>query len=137
MPRTPGKLITSGLTGLAMMITTTVLSTTPMQSQAAETALAAGATLRIQISADCQNGSTVFKVKNAGQSWPKPSTFAIYRIRDGQGSMISKRRMRLAEGQYASFRIKAARNPTGKLGIAVHPGWYQRQVDFDATASCR
>ncbi len=137
MPWTPGKYIAVNLSGFAAMIVTSALTIASLPAHADQTALAAGTALRLQISTDCQNGSTVFKVKNTGQSWPKPSIFAIYRIRAGKGSMISKRRMRLAEGQLASFRVKAARNPTGKLGIAVHPGWYQRQIDFDATATCR
>ena len=105
--------------------------------QGAETALAPGSALRLEIKTSCLDGNTIFKVKNAGTSWPKTSTFAIYRIAAGKGQMITKRRMRLAAGPQASFRVKASRNPTGKLGIAVHPGWYQRKVNYDATTVCR
>lgn len=103
-----------------------------------ETAVVAGGALRIEVKSSCdRQGNTIFKVKNAGSAWPKTSTFAIYRLGAGEGQMISKRRMRLAEGQHASFRIKAKRNLTGKLAISVLPGWYERKAKYDATASCR
>lgn len=103
----------------------------------AETALAAGNALRLQIATECRQGNVIFKVKNAGTSWPKTSTFAIYRLGAGNAKMITKRRMRLTEGQQASFRIDAKRNPTGQLGLSVQPGWYRRDAKFDATATCR
>jgi hypothetical protein len=103
----------------------------------AETALVPGSALRLEVQTACLDGNTTFKVKNAGAAWPKTSTFAIYRIAAGKGQMISKRRMRLAPGQQASFRVKASRNPTGKLGIFVRPGWYQRKANYDAIKVCR
>ena len=102
-----------------------------------ETAQAGGGKLRLEIKTACQNGDLTFKVKNAGTAWPKASTFAVYGIDRGNARIITERRMRLAQGQHASFRIKAKRNPTGRLGLAVRPGWYKRPAKLDATATCR
>ena len=104
---------------------------------AAETASAAGNALRLKIDTECHNGDTIFKVRNTGQTWPKTSTFGIYRLNTQTGQIISKRRMRLTEGQQASFRISAKRNPTGRLGLVIQPGWYSRKLAYDATATCR
>ncbi|MEK9753435.1 MAG: hypothetical protein VW338_09530 [Rhodospirillaceae bacterium] len=46
----------------------------------AETAAAAGQALHIEVATVCEQGNTIFKVKNTGGSWPKTSTFAIYRL---------------------------------------------------------
>jgi hypothetical protein len=109
--------------------------TTP--ASGAETALAAGSALRIKIETACKDGDTIFKVLNTGQTWPKTSTFGIYRLTEKAGHIITTRRMRLTEGQQASFRISAKRNPTGRLGLVVQPGWYTRKPAYDATVACR
>ena len=109
-----------------------------MQSASgAETAAVAGNALHIDVATECAQGSTIFTVKNIGTSWPKTTTFAIYRLGSGKGQVVAKRRLRLTEGQQASFRITAKRNPTGQLGLAVQPGWYERPAGYDATAACR
>jgi hypothetical protein len=102
-----------------------------------ETAAVAGQALRIEVATVCEQGNTIFKIKNTGDTWPKTSTFAIYRLGKGDGQVIAQRRMRLNEGQQASFKIAAKRNPTGQLGLMVQPGWYQRDAIYDATAACR
>ena len=107
------------------------------ETRSAETAQLATSALNLKIDANCDNGTTVFKVKNTGNPWPKSSTFAIYRIGDGPVQVISKRRMRLRDGQNASFKIKPSKNPTGALGIWVKPSWYERPFRYDATVSCR
>ncbi len=135
MPNKPGKIMTALMAAIfaALMASNAALAA----ANDAETALAPAGALNIQVSSECRDGNTLFKVKNAGAAWPKPSTFAIYRISDGTARMISKRRMRLAEGQHASFKVKAKSNTTGRLGIAVLPGWYRREAKLDATVTCQ
>ena len=107
-------------------------------ADATETAQAATSALKLQIDTDCKAGDATFKVQNTGDPWPKSSTFSIYRILgEGKGHVISKRRMRLNSGQRASFRIKASKNTTGRLGISIDPSWYHRDRRLDAKLECR
>ena len=102
-------------------------------ADATETAQAATSALKRQIDTDCKAGDATFKVQNTGDPWPKSSTFSIYRILgEGKGHDISKRRMRLNSGQRASFRIKASKNTTGRLGISIDPSWYHSDRRLDA-----
>jgi len=126
--------------GIALMAVSAVglaaiaLST---QSHSAETAQAGAAALKLEITTRCDRGAATFQVKNAGTAWPKTSTFAVYRLSPGGGHVIAKRRMRLSAGQKASFRIKASRNTTGRLGLNVNPSWYSRAKVLDAKVDCR
>ena len=107
-------------------------------ADATETAQAATSALKLQIDTDCKAGDATFKVQNTGDAWPKSSTFSIYRILgEGKGHVISKRRMRLNSGQRASFRIKASKNTTGRLGISIDPSWHHRDRRLDAKLECR
>ncbi len=107
---------------------------------AEERAQAAASHLKMDIMVNCQDGNAVFRIKNVGNAWPKTSTFAIYNMRKKGKKrvrkLISKRRMRLKDGQRASFKIKTAKLPTGRVGLWVKPGWYEREFDYDATVSC-
>ena len=107
---------------------------------AEERAQAAASHLKMDIMVNCQDGNAVFRIKNVGNAWPKTSTFAIYNMRRKGNKrvrkLISNRRMRLKDGQRASFKIKTAKLPTGRVGLWVKPGWYEREFDYDATVSC-
>jgi hypothetical protein len=109
-------------------------------SSAKESAQATSSILKMNIMVNCQDGSATFQVRNVGEAWPKTSTFSIYSMRrEGNKRLrrlISKRRMRLKDGQRASFRIKTENLPTGRLGMWVKPGWYKRDFDYDAVVSC-
>lgn len=121
------------LTGLA-------LTDMASASTSNESARAAAGLLKIDIMAQCQDGNAVFRIKNVGNAWPKTSTFAIYNMRKKGKKrlrkLISKRRMRLKDGQRASFKIKTGRLPSGRVGLWVKPDWYQRDFDYDATITC-
>jgi hypothetical protein len=103
---------------------------------AAESAQATAGFLKMNVSANCVDGNAFFRVKNVGEDWPKTSTFAIYNMRKKSRKLISKRRMRLKDGQRASFKIKTAKLPTARLGLWVKPGWYKRPFIYDATIKC-
>ena len=109
-------------------------------SSAEESAQATTSILKMNIMVNCQDGSATFQVRNVGEAWPKTSTFSIYSMRrEGNKRLrrlISKRRMRLKDGQRASFRIKTENLPTGRLGMWVKPDWYKRDFDYDAVVSC-
>jgi len=109
-------------------------------SFAEERAQAAASHLKMDIMVNCQDGNAVFRIKNVGNAWPKSSTFSIYNMRKKGNKrlrkLISKRSMRLKDGQRASFKIKTAQLPTGRVGLWIKPGWYDRDFDYDATVSC-
>lgn len=130
-PANPGVLImTIAAAGLA-------LSAYISPAHSAETAQAVVGAVNLEIMTRCDKGNTTFNVRNVGINWPKSSTFAIYRISGANKQLISQRRMRLNDGQKASFRIKKSRNLTGRLGIWVKPNWYSRKFAFDAKVVCR
>jgi len=92
--------------------------------------------LKLEVSTSCSNGVSNFKIKNQGADWPKAGSFSIFRI-DGQNKYpVTSRRMRLKQGQIASFSVKRSRNPTGNLGLFVGPAWYKRAFAYDATLVC-
>ena len=124
---------------LAAFVSIAVTATTAT-TFAEERAQAAASHLKMDIMVNCRDGNAVFRVKNVGNAWPKTSTFAIYNMRKKGKKrvrkLISKRRMRLKDGQRVSFKIKTAQLPTGRVGLWVKPGWYKREFDYDATVSC-
>ena len=71
-------------------------------SIADESAQATAGLLKMEIMTNCQDGNAFFRVKNAGNDWPKTSTFAIYNMRKKGNKrvrkLIAKRRMRLKDG---------------------------------------
>lgn len=104
---------------------------------AAESARATSGFLKMEIMTHCRDGNAFFRVKNAGESWPKTSVFAIYYVGEKGRKLIAKRRMRLKDGQRASFKVKMAKLPAGsRLGMWIQPGWYQRDFSYDATITC-
>ncbi len=109
-------------------------------SSAEKSAQAPSSILKMNIMVNCQDGNATFRVKNVGDAWPKTSTFAIYTMRKKGKKrlrrLISKRRMRLKDGQRASFKIKTGNLPNSRLGLWIKPGWYKRDFDYDAVVSC-
>lgn len=92
--------------------------------------------LRVQISTQCLNGDTVFVVANLGKSWPRASTFSLFRIAGPNRQMISARKMSIEAGKAKTLRVKKAHNITGHVGLALDPGWYKREFTMDADAKC-
>ncbi|MBT7943055.1 MAG: hypothetical protein HN719_06835 [Alphaproteobacteria bacterium] len=109
-------------------------------SSAEESAQAGAGILKMNVVANCQDGKATFKIRNLGDDWPKTSTFAIYNMRKKGKKrvrrLITKRRMRLKDGQRASFKVKTENLPTGRLGLWVKPDWYKRDFDYDAVVNC-
>ena len=99
-----------------------------------ESAAGSMASIRLRISAECVDGDAYFKVTNVGAGWPKAGSFSIYRTIGN--TMISQRRMRMDEGQTASFRVKSAASSGHELALAIEPGWYDRNQVYDATVKC-
>jgi hypothetical protein len=90
--------------------------------------------VRVRVTAACEEGSTLFQVFNEGEAWPQPGKIAIYRTDDRV--LVSQRSMRMGNGQRASFKVKS---PGGniELGLSVEPTWYARPLAYDAKISCK
>ncbi|MDD9876969.1 MAG: hypothetical protein OXR84_05955 [Magnetovibrio sp.] len=104
---------------------------------AIETASVRVGGLNLDIEGSCKDGDVTFKVNNLGKRWPKSGTIGIYRLGSGAPQKISARHMRLAAGQLATFKVKASKNPTGRLGLWIEPSWAKRPFAFDAEVACR
>ncbi len=100
-----------------------------------EVAAVSGAPMKARVTAKCQGDSPVFRITNLGEKWPKVGSVSIYRT-DGK-ELISKRSIRLLEGQKLTFRIrKKGGVQNGNVGIYLNPGWIDRPFVFDAAISC-
>ncbi len=110
----------------------------PVTEVSAKTAMAGrdASEMKLEVSTSCSNGVSRFKIKNQGPDWPKAGSFSIFRIDGGKKYPVSARRMRLKQGQFASFTVKKSRNPSGNLGLFVGPTWYKRAFAYDATLTC-
>lgn len=106
----------------------------PPKTAAGNLSAAALDPIRLRVNAECADGAAVFKVVNIGGRWPRSGTFTILTL-DGQ-KRLSKRRLRLASGQSASFRFKTRKNGEMTLGLWVDPSWYSRDFRYDAMVVC-
>lgn len=91
--------------------------------------------VRIRVTSVCDGDLAVFSLYNAGSAWPAVGTLGVYHVTAEGVQAITSRRMRLIEGQNASFRIR--QTDAGHVGFYVNPSWYQRTPAWDAVASCQ
>lgn len=91
--------------------------------------------LKLKINAECLNGVALFRVTNKGEQWPKSAYFMVYRATDN--TLLNRRRLRMAEGQQASFKISKGAQPGDELAIYIEPGWYKRAFHYDGKIVCR
>jgi len=90
--------------------------------------------IKVEVRARCRSGVARFQVVNTGAPWPKAGMISIYR--EGNATPLSQRRLRLASGQSASFKIDSSKVGVAPLGLWVEPSWYARDFHYDATLSC-
>jgi len=57
-------------------------------------------------------------------------------LKAGDRTVLNRRNMRLAQGQKASFKLLAERNPGGEIALYVAPTWFVREFTLDARISC-
>lgn len=92
-------------------------------------------TLRVSVSIQCRATDAVFMVTNTGERWPGFGEVRIYRV--ASQTVLFKRRLRLAQGQSASFNVKLGNVGPDGVGMWVKPEWYERAFKYDASANCR
>ncbi|MDX9862263.1 MAG: hypothetical protein RBS99_15245 [Rhodospirillales bacterium] len=90
--------------------------------------------LGLRVVSACIGKTVSFELTNTGDAWP--AVGAIMIIKASDRSVLNRRNMRLAQGQKASFKLIAERNPGGEIALYVAPTWFVREFTFDARISC-
>ena len=93
-----------------------------------------GAPVNIEVVTACVGTVATFKIVNIGEAWPRLGKLGIYRGTPENMKPLSKRSMRFAAGQKASFRLKNVGTDT--VAVFVEPSWYDRPFKFDAEVKC-
>lgn len=91
--------------------------------------------LQLEITSSCTDKGAVFKIINRGGKWPRTGYVRLYHADDK--SIIGERRLRLAPGQKVSFVVKDKIMKGRPVAVWVEPDWYKREMEFDASTSCR
>ncbi len=90
--------------------------------------------LPVEISTTCKKGSAIFIVKNVGEKFPSAIDFTIIDLIEDK--VFSKRRMNLAAGQSATFKLKNADKVSGGIGLFMDTQWFPRERQIDASVRC-
>lgn len=99
-----------------------------------ELASVGGAPLNVDVVSGCVGNIAMFKIVNVGEAWTRLGRLHVVRISGGSMKTLSKRSMRFAAGQQASFRLKDIGTDT--VAVFVDPLWYDRPFKFDAEVTC-
>jgi len=119
---------------LALSSTTGVVHAASSDGQSVQVATLPVEGLPIEVSTACDNGTAVFRVVNAGETLPSAVTFNIIRI--NSNTVVSKRRMNLAVGQAATFKVKHADKIPSGIGLFMDAKWLPRDRHIDASIRC-
>jgi|TARA_B100000315_G_C14588987_1_gene594710 hypothetical protein len=107
----------------------------PARSKGTQVAAVTGKQLDIEVTAKCVKDTAVFQITNLGNKWPRLGEINIYKV-DGK-SLLSKRRVRMANSQQATFKIrKRGGGSYGAVGLWVSPSWDTRAFKYDAVVVC-
>lgn len=99
-----------------------------------ELASTSDAPVNIEVVSACVDNVAMFKIVNVGDAWPRLGKLNIYRGTANNMKPLSKRSMRFAAGQQASFRLKDIGSDS--VAVFVEPSWYDRPFKFDAEVKC-
>lgn len=90
--------------------------------------------LGLKVAPACDGKTVSFDLVNTGEAWPAVGAIMIIKATDR--TVLNRRNMRLAQGQKASFKLLAERNPGGEVALFVAPTWFVREFTLDARISC-
>lgn len=90
------------------------------------------ANLLLDVYVSCKDGVLNFQVENEGAEWPALANVAVYRTDTQQP--ITQRRLKFAEKQKATFRVRDAGD--SEYGLWIDTPWQQRPFGFDVRARC-
>ncbi len=102
--------------------------------QTVQLASTTGAPVNVDVVSGCVDNVAMFKIVNVGEAWPRQGKLHVLRISGDNMKTLSKRSMRFAAGQQASFRLKDTGTDT--VAVFVEPSWYERPFKFDAEVTC-
>ncbi len=88
----------------------------------------------LHIEATCDGSIAVFHVHNEGGRLPGAVQFKLFR--SDMDTIISKRRMRMIEGQSATFKVKNADKIPADIALFMDSEWQARPQQADAQISC-
>jgi hypothetical protein len=88
----------------------------------------------IQVRTMCYEGAAIFKITNVGDSLPFAYSFKIVRL--NSNSVVSARRLKLIEGQNATFKVKNADKIPSDIGLRIDAKDYGRDGDIHALVRC-
>ena len=91
--------------------------------------------LQLEITSTCSDKGAVFKIINRGAKWPRTGFLRLYHA--DNKSMIGERRLRLAPGQKVSFVVKNKVMKNRPVAVWVEPEWYKREMEYDASITCK
>ncbi len=128
------QIVRAAVTGFAIAFLTVTVVDAQTTVHRSSLAQAGGAQIQLEVETACRDGVAQFKIINAGDAWPRAGTLNVLRITASGAETLTRRQMRFAAGQKASFRLKNPGNDT--LGIFVQPSWYERAPQLDAQVSC-
>lgn len=122
------------LAALTAVTNVSMAQQTKQASQSVNLAQAGAGAVNLEIKSLCVNGIATFKIFNRGERWPRMGTLKVYRVESDGLKAVSERKMRFAQGQTASFRMKKA--GADKMALYVEPSWYERPFQQDAEIQC-
>ena len=106
----------------------------PAAGQSSRIVKVTSGVLSMEINGGCEGQAARFQLVNTGDPWPKTSTISVFDLRDD--SLITKRRLRLVNGQSASFKIDNLTSPVASVGLWIEPSWDERDIRYDVSLRC-
>ena len=124
-----------GFCAAAMMTLSNVSASMAQEASQAEVAVTPPAFLQLEITSACTEEGAVFKIINRGVKWPRTGYLRLYHA--DSKSLLGERRLRLAPGQKVSFVVKKKVMNGHPVAVWVEPEWYKREMEYDASITCK
>ena len=86
-------------------------------AQQIETAQIRSGSIDVTITGACLGKDAVFRVVNNGVEWATDREFVVYRT--AGDIVVNKRKLRMGQGQSASFKVRGAARSGAELGLAL------------------
>lgn len=104
-------------------------------AQQIETAQIRGGSIDVTVTGACLGKDAVFRVVNNGVAWAADREFIVYRT--AGDIVVNKRKLRMAEGQSASFKVRGAARSGVELGLTLQGDGVETGLDvYHARLKC-
>ncbi|MBF0250204.1 MAG: hypothetical protein HQL35_06185 [Alphaproteobacteria bacterium] len=88
----------------------------------------------VEVRVKCMESGTQFKVQNFGAKWDELGEISIRR--SGDGAVVSKRKVRMMDGQVMTFKIAKEKSEGQQLTLDITPKRYTTAIIQDANSGC-